>query len=123
VLDGEILSMRDAAGIIGQVYQNPDSVLSHARQTMTDSLEHDLVLLASAVLVVVLARSLHLPPVLGYLLVGVAIGPHSLHWIQAGEESNYNYLAEFGVVFLMFSIGLEFSLSKLFNMRRVVFGL
>src|SRR4029077_8415763 len=56
-------------------------------------------------------------------LVGVAIGPHSLHWIQAGEESNYNYLAEFGVVFLMFSIGLEFSLSKLFNMRRVVFGL
>jgi CPA2 family monovalent cation:H+ antiporter-2 len=90
---------------------------------MSDSLELALVLLASAVLVVVLARSVHLPPVLGYLLVGAAIGPHALHWIPAAEESSYVYLAEFGVVFLMFSIGLEFSLPKLLNMRRVVFGL
>jgi len=90
---------------------------------MSNSLELVLVLLASAVLVVVLARSLHLPPMLGYLLVGVAIGPHALQWIPASKESSYAYLAEFGVVFLMFSIGLEFSLPKLFNMRRVVFGL
>ena len=90
---------------------------------MNTPLELVLVLLASAVLVVVLARSLHLPPMLGYLLVGVAIGPHALHWIPASKESGYAYLAEFGVVFLMFSIGLEFSLPKLFNMRRVVFGL
>jgi CPA2 family monovalent cation:H+ antiporter-2 len=90
---------------------------------MSNSLELVLILLASAVLVVVLARSLHLPPMLGYLLVGVAIGPHALHWIPASKESGYAYLAEFGVVFLMFSIGLEFSLPKLFNMRRVVFGL
>jgi CPA2 family monovalent cation:H+ antiporter-2 len=68
---------------------------------MTDSLELVLVLLASAVLVVVLARSLHLPPVLGYLLGGVAVGPHALHWIPASKES--------GLVFLMLSIGLEFS--------------
>ena len=90
---------------------------------MSNSLELVLALLASAVLVVVLARSLHLPPMLGYLLVGVAIGPHALRWIPASEETSYVYLAEFGVVFLMFSIGLEFSLPKLFNMRRVVFGL
>jgi monovalent cation:H+ antiporter-2, CPA2 family len=90
---------------------------------MNTPLELVLMLLASAVLVVVLARILHLPPMLGYLLVGVAIGPHSLHWIPEGRESSYVYLAEFGVVFLMFSIGLEFSLPKLFNMRRVVFGL
>ncbi len=89
---------------------------------MSNSLELVLVLLASAVLVVVLARSLHLPPMLGYLLVGVAVGPHALRWIPASEESGYAHLAEFGVVFLMFSIGLEFSLPKLFNMRRVVFG-
>jgi monovalent cation:H+ antiporter-2, CPA2 family len=38
---------------------------------------------------VLLGRSLHLPPVLGYLLVGVAIGPHALHWIPASEESTY----------------------------------
>ena len=44
-------------------------------------------------LVVVLARSLHLPPVLGYLLVGVAIGPHALHRIPASEESTYIYLS------------------------------
>jgi CPA2 family monovalent cation:H+ antiporter-2 len=61
------------------------------------------------VLVVVLARSLHLPPILGYLLGGVAVGPHALHWIPASKESGYAYLAEFGVVFLMLSIGLEFS--------------
>lgn len=90
---------------------------------MSNSLELVLVLLASAVLVVVLARSLHLPPMLGYLLVGVAIGPHALHWIPASEGTEYRQLAEFGVVFLMFSIGLEFSLPKLFTMRRVVFGL
>ena len=90
---------------------------------MSNSLELVLVLLSSAVLVVVLARSLRLPPMLGYLLVGVAIGPHALHWIPASAESSYAHLAEFGVVFLMFSIGLEFSLPKLFNMRRVVFGL
>ncbi|MFH1043540.1 MAG: monovalent cation:proton antiporter-2 (CPA2) family protein [Pseudomonadota bacterium] len=90
---------------------------------MSDSLELVLALLASAVLVVVLARSLRLPPMLGYLLVGVAIGPHALHWIPASKEPGYMHLAEFGVVFLMFSIGLEFSLPKLFNMRRVVFGL
>jgi CPA2 family monovalent cation:H+ antiporter-2 len=90
---------------------------------MSNPLELVLVLLASAVLVVVLARSLHLPPMLGYLLVGAVIGPHALHWIPASEESGYAHLAEFGVVFLMFSIGLEFSLPKLLNMRRVVFGL
>ena len=90
---------------------------------MSNPLELVLVLLGSAVLVVVLARSLHLPPMLGYLLVGVAIGPHALQWIPAIKESGYAYLAEFGVVFLMFSIGLELSLPKLFNMRRVVFGL
>ena len=67
---------------------------------MTDSLELVLVLLG---------RSLHLPPVLGYLLGGVAVGPHALHWIRASKESGYAYLAEFGVVFLMLSIGLEFS--------------
>ena len=90
---------------------------------MSNPLDLVLVLLASAVFVVVLARTLHLPPMLGYLLVGIAIGPYALHWIPASSETGYAYLAEFGVVFLMFSIGLEFSLPKLFNMRRVVFGL
>src|SRR5215470_13251345 len=88
---------------------------------MGGTLESVLILLASAVIVVVLFRSLHLPPLLGYLLVGVAVGPFALAWIPDTEEGRH--LAEFGVVFLMFSIGLEFSLAKLFQLRRAVFGL
>jgi CPA2 family monovalent cation:H+ antiporter-2 len=85
------------------------------------ALELVLVLLASAVLVVVVFRTLNLPPLLGYLIVGVAIGPHALEWIAA--DRNTAYLGEFGVVFLMFTIGLEFSLPKLVQMRRLVLGL
>ena len=88
---------------------------------MGGTLEWVLILLASAVIVVVLFRSLHLPPQLGYLLVGVAVGPFALAWIPDTQEGRH--LGEFGVVFLMFSIGLEFSLSKLFQLRRAVFGL
>jgi CPA2 family monovalent cation:H+ antiporter-2 len=69
---------------------------------------------------VVVFRLLRLPPMLGYLLAGVIIGPHALGLIPDTEETRH--LAEFGVVFLMFSIGLEFSLSKLVTMKRIVFG-
>ena len=88
---------------------------------MGGTLESVLILLGSAVFVVVLFRSLHLPPLLGYLLVGIAVGPFALAWIPDTEEGRK--LGEFGVVFLMFSIGLEFSLPKLFQLRRAVFGL
>jgi CPA2 family monovalent cation:H+ antiporter-2 len=88
---------------------------------MPSPLQTALILLASAVLVVVLFRALRLPPTLGYLAVGVAIGPYALAWIPATEEARE--LAEIGVVFLMFSIGLEFSLPRLVTMRRIVFGL
>lgn len=88
---------------------------------MSSPLELALLLLACAVLGVVIFRSLHLPPILGYLVVGVALGPYSLDW--ADNSATTKYLAEFGVVFLMFSIGLEFSLNKLKTMKRLVFGL
>jgi len=88
---------------------------------MQSTLQQVLVLLATAVLVVVVFRSLRLPPMLGYLIVGVAIGPYALAWIPDTAEARE--LAEIGVVFLMFSIGLEFSLPKLVTMRRIVFGL
>src|SRR5688572_2241553 len=80
-----------------------------------------LVLLASSVLAVALCRSLRLPPMVGYLVAGMALGPHALGVVAEREETHR--LAEFGVVFLMFSIGLEFSLTKLRSMRRLVFGL
>ena len=80
-----------------------------------------LILLTTAVLAVVVFRLLRLPPMLGYLLSGVIIGPHALGLIP--EVAETHHLAEFGVVFLMFSIGLEFSLPKLVTMKNVVFGL
>ncbi len=56
---------------------------------MTSTLELVLIFLASAVLVVVLFRMLHLPPLLGYLLAGIAIGPHALGWIPDSKEGRY----------------------------------
>jgi CPA2 family monovalent cation:H+ antiporter-2 len=88
---------------------------------MQDALHVTLILLASAVAVVVLFRTLHLPAILGYLLVGAIVGPHALGLVAATEDQRY--LAEFGVVFLMFSVGLEFSLPQLVAMRRIVLGL
>ena len=85
------------------------------------SLELALVYLLAAVLGVVLFRSLKLPPMLGYLTVGVLIGPNALALAQNSES--VRHLGEFGVVFLMFVIGLEFNLPKLRAMRRHVFGL
>lgn len=88
---------------------------------MVNTFELVLVLLAAAVFVVGLFRSFNLPPVLGYLLVGAVVGPHALNLMR--DEAGARHLAEFGVVFLMFSIGLEFSLPRLFAMKRIVFGL
>jgi CPA2 family monovalent cation:H+ antiporter-2 len=88
---------------------------------MHDALPVALILLASAVVVVVLFRQLSIPAILGYLLVGACIGPNALGLVAATEDQRY--LAEFGVVFLMFSVGLEFSLPQLMAMRRTVFGL
>lgn len=88
---------------------------------MASGLELTLLLLAASVFAVVLFRSVNLPPMLGYLAVGILIGPHALGLAPDSHETRY--LAEFGVVFLMFSIGLEFSLPKLKSMRRIVFGL
>ncbi len=88
---------------------------------MVTTLEVALLYLIAAVLGVVLCRSLKLPPMLGYLVVGVVIGPNAL--ALARDSSGVQYLAEFGVVFLMFVIGLEFNLPKLRSMRTLVFGL
>ena len=85
------------------------------------ALELTLLYLLAAVLGVVVCRSFKLPPMLGYLAVGVVIGPHAL--AVAKNSDGVRHLGEFGVVFLMFVIGLEFNLPKLRSMRRHVFGL
>jgi len=86
-----------------------------------NALELTLMYLFAAVLGVVGCRMFKLPPMLGYLLVGVVIGPNALALAQNSE--GVKHLAEFGVVFLMFVIGLEFNLPKLRSMRQHVFGL
>lgn len=80
-----------------------------------------LIILASSLVVIALFRRLQLPPVLGYLCVGLAVRPTALDWVNDSED--LPDLAELGVVFLLFSLGLEFSLSKMLSLRRVVFGL
>ena len=80
-----------------------------------------LIILASSLVVIAIFRRLQLPPVLGYLCVGLFVGPTALDWVNESEE--LPDLAEMGVVFLLFSLGLEFSLSKMLALRRVVFGL
>lgn len=80
-----------------------------------------LVLLLLSVLAVAAVRRLHLPPILGYLLVGAVFGEHAVGWIPGGHE--IEFLAELGVVFLLFMIGLEVSITHLLAMRRVLLGL
>jgi monovalent cation:H+ antiporter-2, CPA2 family len=88
---------------------------------MASTLELVLLYLVAAVAGVVTCRLAKLPPMLGYLAAGVLIGPNAM--ALAKESGGVQYLAEFGVVFLMFVIGLEFNLPKLKSMRNLVFGL
>ncbi len=88
---------------------------------MSDTLELVLILLLAATLMVSFFRQLRLPAVMGYLLAGIVIGPHATGLIPPDEGTRG--LAEFGVIFLMFTVGLEFSLAQLVAMRRKVFGL
>lgn len=99
--------------MMAEVYLTSDTALS--------ALSLVLLLLGASVIAVVIFRRFNLPPVLGYLFVGSVIGPHALNLMS--DVYRAEHLAEFGVVFLMFSIGLEFSLPKLYAMKRIVFGL
>ena len=84
------------------------------------SLEITILYLLAAVLSVVLCRFLHWPAMLGYLIAGMILGPTIP--TLSHEEKNIAYLAEFGVVFLMFVIGLEFNLKQLLSMKKSIFG-
>lgn len=85
------------------------------------SLAPIVIVLLVSVITVILCRKFNIPSMLGYLLVGFLAGPGMLSLIPKSHATDY--LGEIGIVFLMFSIGLEFSLPKLRAMRRLVFGL
>lgn len=83
---------------------------------------HDvLIFLLAAVVTVPLFHRLRTSPILGYLAAGMLIGPHGFAFI--GDTQSAHTLAEFGVVFLLFMIGLDLSLERLRSMGRYVFGL
>lgn len=81
-----------------------------------------LLILTASLAVIALFRRIGLPPILGYLCVGLLCGPSAFGWISNYAEDQ-PYLAEMGVVFLLFSLGLEFSLPRMLSMRHLVFGL
>jgi len=85
-----------------------------------DLLRNALVYLGAAVLVVPLSKRLGLGTVLGYLLAGILIGPYGFKLIS-GVEDAYHF-AEFGVVLLLFLIGLELDPDRLWALRRPIFG-
>ena len=84
---------------------------------MTNHIEI-LVILASAVLIVWLFRRLKLPAILAYLVAGMLVGEHGLNMAHDGVD--YDHFAELGIVFLLFTLGLEFSVPKLLAMRHLV---
>ena len=93
--------------------------------------EAPLLFLGVAGVVVPLFRRLRVSPVLGFLIAGMLIGPHGLGRLDAlapvhipvlADNENIAAFAAFGVVFLMFNIGLELSLERLILLRRFVFG-
>lgn len=79
-----------------------------------------MILLAAAVLLVWLFKRVNLPPILAYLFCGLLVGPEVLGFFKHPEQ--IHVVAELGIVFLLFSLGLEFSLPKMIAMRQWVFG-
>ena len=92
-----------------------------------------MILLATAAVLVPIGQRFKLSPILGFLIAGAVLGPHglgaltdyvpALRWITVSEDKGLGAIAELGVVFLLFIIGLELSFTRLLTMRRLVFGL
>lgn len=88
---------------------------------MHDTLINLIVVLGSATLIATLFHSVKLPPVVGFLVAGALVGPHGFGLIESVPE--VEVLTEIGAVLLMFTIGLEFNLKKLFQMKKLLLGL
>ncbi|HEY8246536.1 MAG TPA: cation:proton antiporter [Hyphomicrobium sp.] len=92
-----------------------------------------MIVLATAAVLVPIGQRFKLSPILGFLIAGAVLGPHGLgalqgylpplRWVTVSEERGLGAMAELGVVFLLFIIGLELSFTRLMTMRRLVFGL
>jgi CPA2 family monovalent cation:H+ antiporter-2 len=104
-----------------------------AELTHTDALSDALVILGAAGIVIPAFARLRITPVIGFILVGVLVGPYGLGSLVARYPWLYHFsisdpgslapFAEYGIILLLFSIGLELSFNRLWSMRRLVFGL
>ncbi|MGF1448778.1 MAG: cation:proton antiporter [Opitutales bacterium] len=89
---------------------------------MTELLQQSFLLLLTAIIAVPVSRRLGLSSVLGYLVAGVLIGPYVLGFVGGGEGEELMHVAEFGVVMMLFLIGLEVDLKRLWRLRGAIFG-
>lgn len=85
------------------------------------TLQPVIILLVVGILAIAVMRPVRMSPIVGYLLAGMLVGSHGLGWIE--ESSTTHLLAELGVVFLLFDIGLHFSLGHIWDARRDILGL
>ncbi len=105
----------------------------HGAFIISSALSDALVILAAAGIVIPAFARLRISPVIGFILVGVAVGPHGLgalvpqypwlYWVTISDQDGIAPLAEFGIILLLFSIGLELSFRRLWSMRGTVFGI
>ncbi|GIU82520.1 MAG: hypothetical protein D6687_06690 [Acidobacteria bacterium] len=80
--------------------------------------ESTLLIISVSIAIVALFQRIHLPSIIGFILTGVLIGPYGLAWIN--ETEAIKLLAEIGVVLLLFSLGVEFSIDSLIQLRHYV---
>lgn len=76
------------------------------------------IILGLSVLIILLFNKMKIPPILGFLITGIVSGPHGLNLVNAGHE--VELLSEIGIIFLLFVIGIEFSLKGLVSIRKTV---
>jgi monovalent cation:H+ antiporter-2, CPA2 family len=98
-----------------------------------EGLKDALVILGAAGIVIPAFARFRITPIIGFLLVGVLVGPMGLgalagqfpwlSWVTISDSENIRIIGDYGVILLLFSIGLELSLRRLWKMRRQVFGL
>jgi CPA2 family monovalent cation:H+ antiporter-2 len=83
--------------------------------------EQLLTILGTSLIATLLFRRFRTPPVIAYIVAGTLVGPYLLGLVEDPRE--FSLIAEFGVAFLLFSIGLEFSMSNMLRLKYAVFGL
>ena len=102
-------------------------------ETLSPVMSDALVILGAAGIVIPLFARFRVTPVIGFILVGLLVGPYGLgglvlehewlYYVTISDPARLEPFAEFGIILLLFSIGLELSFNRLWTMRKLVFGL